>query len=31
VGVTFYSDRDPDDFARFDRGFLAFFKVRGGS
>jgi hypothetical protein len=27
VGVTLYSDRDPGDFARFDRGFVAFFKV----
>jgi hypothetical protein len=30
IGVSFFGDLDPDDFARFDRSFVALFKILAG-
>ncbi len=30
IGVSFFGDADPDDFARFDRSFVALFKILAG-
>lgn len=30
IGVSFFADVDPDDFARFDRGFISLFKILAG-
>lgn len=30
IGVSFFADTDPDDFSRFDRGFMSLFKILAG-